>query len=144
MHTQRTRGSLRKRIQKKAQKDNIENNEHLKPGLHLTLRDGMRVSAQAQTIKPGRLQLKELEILECFSAVDALRGFFFFFVRAAQGSRGNAAPSFKQLCNKRKADFGFPVLRCAPSMRLLKVAVGAVETANKPGQRLLPVRTSVF
>lgn len=130
---------------KKTQKDNIENNEHFKPGLHLTLRDGMRASAQAQTIKPGRLQLKELEILECFSAVDTLRGVvFFLFVRAAQGSRGNAAPSLKQLCNKRDADFGFPGLRCAPSMRLLKVAVGAVETADKPGQRLLPVVTSVF
>lgn len=92
---------------KKPQKDNIENNEHLKAGLHLTLSDGMRASAQAQTIKPGRLQLKELETLECFSAVDTLRGFFFFFVRAAKGSRGNAAPSFKQLCNEREADFGF-------------------------------------
>lgn len=33
-------------------------------------------SAQAQTIKTGRLQLKELTTLECFNTGDTVRGFF--------------------------------------------------------------------
>lgn len=129
---------------KKPQKDNFENNEHLKPGLHLTLRDGMRASARAQTIKCGRLQLKELETLECFSAEDTLRGVFSFLSVLQKEAEATPLHLSNSLVTKDMPILIFPVLRCTPSMRLLKVAVGAVETADKPGQRLLPVVTSVF